>query len=633
MKKTTGSGASARAHAVLGAGSRRARCGCTGGADDNRYQALFNNMQQGAFLQAADGRLVDVNPKALEIFGLSRREFLRRTSASPSWKIIREDGSRAPAGDHPSMKALRTGAPDTDRVFGVFNARTNACVWVVVNAIPLFRPGDSTPYQVCVTLHDITRRRQAEEQLQLFKQALEGASDAICMATPEGAHCYQNRAFDELFGAAGSGRSRYIDAKAGRAVLAAVKAGGQWSGEVAMRGRDGGRLDILLRACAIRDGRGRVAGLVGFHTDITQRKRDEEALRQSQERYRLLLERAPAAIITMDRQGRIIAWNNGAEKIFGYRAGTMLGRHYGMLIPERLRKSEYLQFDQVQRHDGHFSSNTPYEGRCRRKGGAEFDAEMTFSMHQVGAEPCFTAIMRDISGRKLMEKRLHESEELLRLTFENAPVGIAVFDGRGDLIEANLFCEECFGASRHDLVERGLALFVQPDGDGPDLQGFLADHEGLRRLQVRESRFFADDGRVIYARHYIRGVFEKPGVLSLVIVLTQDITSSKQLFLMGSAVLTKLKDVHGQLTEFCRLLPEEQQLYLQAKSLCDYGLSPMESRVASMLFHGCANRDIARKLRISENTVKHHLTSIYGKCDVKNRLEFCSVIRANRIVV
>ena len=76
-----------------------------------QYKTLFDGMAQGAFTQLADGALVDVNPAALEMFGLDRDQFFGRTSLSPGWKVINEDGTDLLPAQHPSMVALRTGLP------------------------------------------------------------------------------------------------------------------------------------------------------------------------------------------------------------------------------------------------------------------------------------------------------------------------------------------------------------------------------------------------------------------------------------------------------------------------------------------------------------------------------------------
>jgi PAS domain S-box-containing protein len=130
---------------------------------ETKYRTLFENMAQGVFLQRSDGRLVDVNPAALEIFGLNRDQFLGRTSLDPHWRVITEEGTDLPGDRHPSIVALKTGKPVRNRVVGVYNNRIGAFRWVTANAIPLFVPGEEAPREVFVTLHDITSRKLVEK--------------------------------------------------------------------------------------------------------------------------------------------------------------------------------------------------------------------------------------------------------------------------------------------------------------------------------------------------------------------------------------------------------------------------------------------------------------------------------------
>jgi PAS domain S-box-containing protein len=130
-----------------------------------KYRTLFENMAQGVFYQKPDGKIFDFNKNALDMFGLTSDQFLRKTSFDPSWRVINEDGMNSSGDQHPSIVALRTGKPVLDAIAGVFNPVKNDFVWLNINAIPQFKNGEPKPYQVFVTLHDITDLRKAESEI------------------------------------------------------------------------------------------------------------------------------------------------------------------------------------------------------------------------------------------------------------------------------------------------------------------------------------------------------------------------------------------------------------------------------------------------------------------------------------
>jgi len=129
----------------------------------DKYRVMFETMAQGAFYQAVDGSLVDVNPAALDMFGLTRDCFMGRTSEDPGWRVILEDGSDLPPEQHPSMVALRTGQPVRNFVAGVQNRQQARFIWLNLNAVPLFREGEPAPYQVFVTMHDISEQKRVND--------------------------------------------------------------------------------------------------------------------------------------------------------------------------------------------------------------------------------------------------------------------------------------------------------------------------------------------------------------------------------------------------------------------------------------------------------------------------------------
>lgn len=132
---------------------------------EDDLKILFDTLSQGIFYQAADGTLVDVNESALKMLGVSRDEFMGKTSHDPGWNIVTEDGSPLLPEMHPSMIALKTGTAVKDFILGVYHPATHAYAWLIVNALPQFKDGESSPYRVLVTLYDITDRKLAEKKL------------------------------------------------------------------------------------------------------------------------------------------------------------------------------------------------------------------------------------------------------------------------------------------------------------------------------------------------------------------------------------------------------------------------------------------------------------------------------------
>jgi PAS domain S-box-containing protein len=133
------------------------------------------------------------------------------------------------------------------------------------------------------------------------------------------------------------------------------------------------------------------------------RQRGEESLRESEARYRLVVESAAEAIFTIDRQSTILFANSAAEKIFGYRPEELVGHPLTMLMPEHLRNvhraglERYLQTGQKRiRWQG-------MELPGLHKSGREITLEVSFGEHSSGSQHQFTGMIRDVTERKTVE--------------------------------------------------------------------------------------------------------------------------------------------------------------------------------------------------------------------------------------
>ncbi|MCP1715878.1 PAS domain S-box-containing protein [Methanocalculus alkaliphilus] len=140
---------------------------------EEKFRTLFEMMTVGVFYQQSDGTPVDMNSAALRLFGITREQFMGSDSYDPRWKVVSENGDPLPPDQHPSMIALRNGTAVRDTVLGVFNPERDDLVWLLVNATPQFREGETTPYQVFVTMSDITGVKAAEEALHAAHKKLQ----------------------------------------------------------------------------------------------------------------------------------------------------------------------------------------------------------------------------------------------------------------------------------------------------------------------------------------------------------------------------------------------------------------------------------------------------------------------------
>lgn len=178
----------------------------------------------------------------------------------------------------------------------------------------------------------------------------------------------------------------------------------------------------------------------------------EEALAESEEKYRTIVESARDAIITVDGNGSIVSWNSAAEKIFGYRAAEMMGRHIDTIITEEnLEKHDFNRI--IDREISIMV--TDVEGV--RKDGTRVPVEISVFSWNYMDEKFITAVIRDVTERKMAENALIESERKFRAVFDGVEDIITIVEIRenglpGKYIEVNRAAVEKLGYSRDEFL-------------------------------------------------------------------------------------------------------------------------------------------------------------------------------------
>jgi len=233
---------------------------------EQKYSSFFRMMPDVAGItRVTDGSFIEVNDGFERWTGWKREEVIGRLSTELNiWSLEERNKALEQLKDQRYLEEF----PFT------MTTRSGAIRDALMYLTPINISGEDCLFFIA---RDITEWKQAENRLRLFMESVENSTDAIGMSTPNGIHYYQNRAFTELFGDIGDHpQTLYVDNQVAKDVFDAITSGKQWSGELMMYAKDRSIRDILLRAYAICDKHGDVISLVGIHTDISERKNNEE---------------------------------------------------------------------------------------------------------------------------------------------------------------------------------------------------------------------------------------------------------------------------------------------------------------------------------------------------------------------
>ena len=183
-----------------------------------------------------------------------------------------------------------------------------------------------------------------------------------------------------------------------------------WEGERLGLRKDGSAFQAYEKTSVIKDASGKQVGIVSIIDDITSRKRLQQALKESEERYRSFVETARSAIIAMDSDGKIILFNPAAEKIFGHSADEMINSEFSSLFPAEQKDALRLELGKGSGVSALRGSTA--ELTALNKHGEEFPIDVSFSTCRVDGRPITTAIIFDITERKSLQEQLLQSAKL-----------------------------------------------------------------------------------------------------------------------------------------------------------------------------------------------------------------------------
>lgn len=321
---------------------------------EEKHRRLFETLAQGVVYQDPEGRILSANPAAQRILGMSLDQMQDKTSVDPAWQTINEDGVSLTGPEHPTMVAIRTGQPFGPMVIGVINYQLQDYVWLIVNAIPLYQPGEKTPSKVYSTFQDITAERKANQNYQrLFDQMVDAFAvhEIICdqLGNPVD---YRFLAVNPAFERMTSLRNDQI---VGRRMLEIIPDTEprffQIYGRVALTGEAitfedySSSDDKYYAISAYQPAANQFA--VTF-TDITKRIKAENALKASEHKYFSYIDNAPDAVFVTDENGLYVEANQAASEITGYSNEELMRMSILDIIAEDSQAEALTHFKTMQ---------------------------------------------------------------------------------------------------------------------------------------------------------------------------------------------------------------------------------------------------------------------------------------------
>ncbi len=384
-----------------------------------RVRLLLDSAGEGVYGVDTRGLCTFCNPAALQLLGLESADQILGRNVHSQFHHTRTDGTPYPFEECPIFRTFVTGEGTLGEE-EVFWRADGTPLPVEYRAHPVRRDGETLG--AVVTFVDVAPRQRAETEMRLRDRALRAIAQGVFITDPQTLDepiIYVNAAFERLTGySQAEVEGRNIDFLIGPDTdpLAVEEV------RSAFRDRRGTKVELL---CYRKDGStfwdaltlapvdrpdGRVSHFVGVVTDVTARRRDEQRVRDSEGRLRLMIESVrDYAIFSIDLGGRVSSWNTGAERLFGFSDSEILGQPTDLLFTDEDRSAgapllELLQAEATGRSE---------EERWHvRRDGTRFLASglVTAVRDESGTLLGYTKVARDITEPKRAEVELRAAK-------------------------------------------------------------------------------------------------------------------------------------------------------------------------------------------------------------------------------
>ncbi len=452
---------------------------------EEKYSHLFNNLSDAIFVHDLRGNIIDINKKALDIFGYSRSEIMDMNIAQMHPKEELEN----------SQKAFEQISKKGFVNFEVRFLKKNGDIFLAEVSSTLLNIGDNRIVQGVV--RDITDRKESEKLMSLLSSVVKQSTEGIAVVDLDGNLQFTNDAFADMHGySADDLIGRHLSVfhtaeqlpsvdEANRQIIET----GKFTGEIGHKRRDGSVFPSFMSNFLLRDANGNPTGIIGNMRDITRRKETEAALRDSEERYRTFVQNFQGIAFRGKLDFSPIFLHGAVEKVTGYTEAEFIAGnlHWDQIVhPQDFEKMSDI-VKQINITPGYF---TEQEYRIIRKSGEVGWVHMSIQniCDEFGKPSRVQGAIYDITGRKEADEALRESEERFRIFFQTNPDVMTVSDlSTGRIIDVNESFVETSGYSREEIIgasSKDLDMWSDPSVRSAIVDK-LKKHGTVRNIETR----------------------------------------------------------------------------------------------------------------------------------------------------
>ncbi len=324
-------------------------------------------------------------------------------------------------------------------------------------------------------IRDITERKLAEEKLLELKNAVEQSVDGIALASLEGHIRFVNKTWARMHGYSGDEligehlsifhTKQQLETEVNPLNKRLLETGSA-EGEIGHVRRDGTTFPTRMVSTLLIGADQKPYGMLAIARDITEHKRAEETLRNSEEKLNAMADAALDAIIVIDNEGKIAFWNNAAIKIFGYSKGEIMGKDpHVLLAPQRYYNDYLAGFSKFQKTGLGNARGKTLQLAAVHKDGHEFPVEISLSSMKVKDQWQAVGIVRDITEQFRVRENQARIVAQYTAMIDTVPAQIYIKDKDLKYVEVNdAFCEltektkdEIIGKTVFDVFPKEIA--------------------------------------------------------------------------------------------------------------------------------------------------------------------------------